>query len=62
MAVELPTMIGKWNKKTNLEIWKRLDQAIARFNHQINWQWVRGHNGNVENERADQLANEAIVK
>jgi len=28
--------------------------------HQIDWQWVRGHTGHPENERADQLANRAI--
>jgi ribonuclease HI len=28
--------------------------------HQIKWVWVRGHSGHVENERADQLARNAI--
>ena len=38
----------------NVELWQRLDKAIAP--HQVEWQWVRGHQGHVENERADQLA------
>jgi ribonuclease HI len=29
--------------------------------HQLRWQWVRGHDGHAENERCDQLAREAII-
>ena len=42
----------------NVDLWQRLDQAVAR--HTIKWEWVRGHTGHAENERADQLANQAI--
>ncbi len=38
----------------NVELWQRLDNAINQ--HKVEWQWVRGHQGHVENERADQLA------
>jgi ribonuclease HI len=38
----------------NEELWKRLDAALGR--HQIEWKWVRGHAGDVMNERADALA------
>lgn len=38
----------------NAELWQRLDKAIAP--HEVKWQWVRGHNGHPENERADELA------
>ena len=38
----------------NDDLWQRLDQACAR--HRITWQWVRGHAGHPENERADELA------
>jgi ribonuclease HI len=41
----------------NAELWQRLDRAIAP--HDVNWQWVRGHDGHPENERADQLAVQA---
>lgn len=44
----------------NDDLWKRLDQACAR--HVIDWQWVKGHAGHVENERADQLARDGIKK
>lgn len=42
----------------NLDLWQRLLKAMMR--HQIQWEWVRGHSGHPENERADQLANRAI--
>ena len=38
----------------NIELWQRLDQAQAR--HRVTWQWVKGHAGHPENERADELA------
>lgn len=38
----------------NQDLWIQLDQAIQR--HHINWQWVKGHSGHVENEICDQLA------
>jgi ribonuclease HI len=42
----------------NVDLWQRLDQALAP--HQVTWEWVRGHTGHPENERADQLANRGI--
>ena len=42
----------------NVDLWKRLDQAVAQ--HNVEWHWVRGHTGHPENEQADQLANLAI--
>lgn len=42
----------------NLDLWQRLDAALAR--HEVDWEWVRGHTGHAGNERADQLANRAI--
>lgn len=44
----------------NQELWQRLEAAAAR--HQVEWRWVRGHNGHVENELADRLANEGLDK
>jgi len=38
----------------NEELWKRLDAAQAR--HTVRWEWVKGHAGHPENERADELA------
>lgn len=47
----------------NVDLWQRLDTAAQ--SHQLEWEWVRGHQGHPENERADKLAvaaREAIVK
>ncbi|RED11128.1 ribonuclease HI [Pontivivens insulae] len=38
----------------NEELWKRLDAAQER--HDVAWEWVKGHAGHPENERADELA------
>ncbi len=43
----------------NADLWRALDAIMA--NHKISWQWVKGHSGNVGNERCDALANEAIA-
>lgn len=42
----------------NQDLWERLDELSAA--HDIEWRWVPGHAGVPGNERADQLANEAI--
>lgn len=38
----------------NIDLWQRLDDAIAH--HRVHWEWVKGHAGIPENERCDQLA------
>ncbi len=48
----------KGGKLANVDLWMKLDEEIAR--HQIRWRWVRGHSGNVMNERVDKLARQAI--
>lgn len=42
----------------NVDLWQQLDALAAP--HEIDWQWVKGHAGHPENERADRLANRAI--
>ena len=42
----------------NADLWQALDEAVKR--HTINWCWVKGHNGDEGNERADELANIAL--
>ena len=44
----------------NVELWQRLDAAHAL--HKVDWHWVKGHSGHPENERADELAREAIAE
>lgn len=60
--------LAKWKKNNwqtaakrpvkNRDLWLRLERACQP--HRIEWQWVRGHSGHPENERADRLANQAI--
>ncbi len=38
----------------NIDLWKRIDELCQK--HQVSFEWVRGHNGHVENERCDALA------
>jgi ribonuclease HI len=62
--------IGGWKAKNwrtadkkpvkNDDLWKTLD-VLAQA-HQIEWIWVRGHNGNDGNERADALANQGVER
>ncbi|ATX82743.1 RNase HI [Mariprofundus ferrinatatus] len=60
--------IHNWKKKgwktagkkpvSNLERWQELDTLAAK--HEVTWQWVKGHSGHPENERADELARQGI--
>ena len=54
-----------WKTKSNkpvknADLWQRMDKAAGR--HKLEWQWVRGHQGHADNERADKLAVSAIGK
>lgn len=61
--------IHGWRKKgwknskkeavANRDLWERLLELTAK--HQVEWHWVRGHNGHPENERCDELARAAIT-
>jgi ribonuclease HI len=42
----------------NQDLWQALDDLVKR--HELEWHWVKGHSGNVGNERVDQLANRGI--
>ena len=50
------------NKKPvkNKNLWLELDDLVTK--HKIQWEWIKGHSGHPENERADTLANLAIDK
>ncbi len=43
----------------NVDLWQRLDEAQAR--HNVTWEWVKGHAGHPENERADALARQGMA-
>ena len=64
----ITTWLPDWKKRNgktaakkpvkNQDLWEALDHEVAA--HDISWHWVKGHSGHVENEIADQLANQAI--
>ena len=44
----------------NMDLWQLLDAQTS--NHDVTWHWVKGHDGDRENERADMLARRGIPK
>lgn len=62
--------IAKWMKNNwknsekkdvlNKDLWVRL--INASLIHEMEWEWIKGHNGHIENERCDLLARNAIKK
>ena len=52
-----------WKRKDgdllNADLWKKLDECIQ--GHRITWNWVRGHNGDIYNEKVDALAQSARI-
>ncbi|MFN2235705.1 MAG: ribonuclease HI [Anaerolineales bacterium] len=62
--------IHRWKRKgwktagkkpvKNQDLWRELDSVIQQ--HEIEWHWLRGHAGQRDNERVDQLARDAIPK
>jgi ribonuclease HI len=61
--------IGNWRRRgwrtadgkavKNADLWQQLDALVAQ--HEVSFEWVRGHSGHPENERADALANRGIA-
>jgi ribonuclease HI len=41
-------------------LWQQLDALVSQGGHAIDWRWVKGHNGDPGNERADGLANKGV--
>ena len=44
----------------NADLWQTLDALVHGGVHRIEWHWVKGHAGHVDNERADALANRGV--
>ena len=65
VQIGISTWIHDWKKRgwrtadkkpvKNVDLWQKLDELVGK--HDIEWIWVRGHDGNPGNERADELAN-----
>ena len=49
-----------WKKVKNPDLWQRLELATEQ--HEIEWKWIKGHSGHIENERCDELARMAIPR
>ncbi|MBP9722799.1 MAG: ribonuclease HI [Gammaproteobacteria bacterium] len=60
--------IKNWHKKgwlkndkiKNADLWQELD--LLNFQHQVTWEWVRGHTGHIENEIVDEAARREIKR
>ncbi len=50
---------SKKEEVLNRDLWERLLE-LSRV-HRVQWNWIRGHNGHLENERCDELARQAIL-
>ena len=54
----IKTMEGHFRKKKNVDLWQRLEQACEW--KIMEWNWIKGHNGNPENECCDRLCTQAM--
>jgi len=57
-AVEKKWVFG-WEKKSfktkkNVDLWKRFLKVYHK--HNVNFEWIKGHNDHAQNERCDELA------
>lgn len=50
--------VGRWKRKTNLDLWREYDSAAA--GRDIKFEWWRGHSGTPGNEQADRLADKGM--
>ena len=46
----------------NVDLWQKLDALVTDSGHRIDWRWVKGHDGDPGNERADALANQGVLQ
>ena len=53
----IKTMTDGWKRRVNHDLWDKLDKLRSQL--QIDWQWIRGHDGHPENELCDELAESA---
>tara|TARA_B100001121_G_C18572558_1_gene565718 strand:+ start:384 stop:854 length:471 start_codon:yes stop_codon:yes gene_type:complete len=64
----IQTWLSSWKKNNwktssnktvkNKELWKRLEALCQQ--HEVDWNWVKGHAGDIGNERVDELARRAM--
>ena len=56
----LNTLSGKWGRNTNLDLFKSFEKVMSGRTLDIEWEWVKGHNGDKYNEMCDQMCNEIL--
>ena len=54
------TMVKGWNRGANNDLWKEID--VLCESRDVDWIWVKGHDGNIRNEMADRLANKGRLE
>ena len=53
----IKTMTDGWKRQANTDLWEKLDRVVA--SRRVNWEWVKGHDGDPLQEEADRLARQA---
>jgi ribonuclease HI len=56
------TMTKGWKRNKNIPFWDQIDNLIREKSLKVVWEWVRGHDNDMFNERADVLAQTAAFK
>lgn len=65
MTLWMPAWVrNKWRTSTgaavkNQDLWELLNEEVSK--RKVTWQWVKAHNGDTYNEKADALAKQAVV-
>lgn len=57
----ISTMSNGWKRRANIDLWNELDAVVKKFKN-IEWIWVRGHDGHPDNERANIIAQQETQK
>jgi ribonuclease HI len=56
---------GKWKRKTNFDLWQRFELAkrncLQKVTRELQFQWIRGHDGNLWNEKVNALAQQQCL-
>lgn len=51
---------GTWKRNMNLDLWKIYDDVVKKI--EVEFEWVKSHNGNEYNEKVDKLAKSYVIK
>ena len=45
---------GIWKRKKNIDLWRKYDEAVGEKD--VIFEWVKGHSGDIYNDKVDRLA------